>query len=693
MNRILRFTRSLRSRKTTSIFRQLIYNVIIPALIAFTFLGVVNYYQTRNILLDASRKTDESITSEITYILKFQDVALELLEEGYDRKLSEKSEKIVNYYLKNTKNIETANLQQIQRELGMDPKLEDIYIIDRNGIIVNTTFEKDRNLNLFNFGESHKKFLLHVFEGKKFSCERFAIESSTRRLKKYSYQPTLDGKYLVEVGIYSSKADEITSSIKDRVASLTSKEETLKSVDLFIVADEPFSLDLKTRLIPSHRPLLLESVNKKTTVTCREKENGSTLNYSYIFMDRKNSVLYKGAVIRIVKDYASVDATIRTQVLKLVGMFSLAMFIVSILLYRKTRVITMPIKNLVDSVNRITHGHLDERVQIHGNNEITTLSKQFNRMIEELESYYTELEEKVRQRTAEIQQQKEEIETQRDAIEQQNEILSQTNQNLEIAYKEIEEQKKHIMDSIHYARRIQTAILPPDEVMKRMFPEMFILYKPKDIVSGDFYWVSEKDNDLLIAAVDCTGHGVPGAFMSIVGHNQLNFAVNVMDARKPSDILDYLNAGVTSELKQQRNVSSIRDGMDLALCSVNYDTMKLQYAGANNPMLFIRNNELTVYTSDKMPIGQYYGEEIKPFTNNEIDMQKGDMFYIFSDGYVDQFGGPDNRKFMIKRFKEMLLEICNNPMETQREIVLERIEEWKGNHIQIDDILVIGVKI
>ena len=195
------------------------------------------------------------------------------------------------------------------------------------------------------------------------------------------------------------------------------------------------------------------------------------------------------------------------------------------MLYKKTRVITHPIKKLVDKVNRVTDGHLDERADVVGNNEITTLSQKFNSMIEELESYYNELEQKVKDRTAEVVQQKEVIEI----------------------------KNKHIMDSIRYAKRIQNAILPPDKYVKELLPKSFILYKPKDIVSGDFYWMTKKDNLVIYAAVDCTGHGVPGAFMSIVGNNQLNYAIDVKKAREASKILDCLNQGVVDTLREKGN--------------------------------------------------------------------------------------------------------------------------------------------
>ena len=216
---------------------------------------------------------------------------------------------------------------------------------------------------------------------------------------------------------------------------------------------------------------------------------------------------------------------------------------------------------------------------------------------------------------------------------------------------------------------------------------------PKDIVSGDFYWVNHKDNKVYIAAVDCTGHGVPGAFMSIVGHDRLNYAVNVEEARHPATILDKLNKGVTDTLRQTRSELSVKDGMDIALLSIDFDQNKLEYAGAFNPLYHIRDNELHQVGADKFPVGAFIGEDLNKFSNHQMDLNTGDVLYVFSDGFADQFGGPKNKKFMSKRFRELLLEIHDKPMKKQKEELSARIHEWMGDNDQVDDVLVIGIRI
>lgn len=281
------------------------------------------------------------------------------------------------------------------------------------------------------------------------------------------------------------------------------------------------------------------------------------------------------------------------------------------------------------------------------------------------------LEQIVKERTEEVVKQKDEIEKQRDEIADKN---------------------KSITDSIEYAKRIQTAVLPSKELAAEILPEHFILFRPRDIVSGDFYWFTKKDNLLIITAADCTGHGVPGAFMSMLGVSFLNEIVNKHDIRKANEILNHLRADVKKTLSQTGKEGEAKDGMDIALCIVDLENMKLQYAGAYNPMYMFRNNELMEFKADRNPIGIYIKEK-DSFTNNEIDIQPGDVFYIFSDGYEDQFGGENGEKFKSKNFKALLQQIHQKPMAEQREILNANIDNWRGKWEQVDDIIVLGIRL
>lgn len=275
-------------------------------------------------------------------------------------------------------------------------------------------------------------------------------------------------------------------------------------------------------------------------------------------------------------------------------------------------------------------------------------------------------------------------------VEERTTEIAKQNTKLEIQKAEIEQKSNDILDSIKYAERIQTAILPTDDTLNNIFEgEHFVLYKPKDIVSGDFYWADKFDNQAIFAAVDCTGHGVPGAFVSIVGFNGLNRTVNEFDLRQPAQILDKLTDLVVGTFAKSE--SQIKDGMDIALCNIDYSKNILTYAGANNPLILIRNGELTEIKANKQPIGEFHNRV--PFTNHELKLEKGDCIYVFSDGFADQFGGEKGKKFKNKALKELLIEISTFDMRTQRAKLSEAFENWKGDFEQLDDVCMFGVKI
>lgn len=257
---------------------------------------------------------------------------------------------------------------------------------------------------------------------------------------------------------------------------------------------------------------------------------------------------------------------------------------------------------------------------------------------------------------------------------------------------EIETRHKEVMDSVNYAKKIQEAILPDLNEIFNHIPHSFILFKPRDIVSGDFYWFAHKNNISIIAAVDCTGHGVPGAFMSMIGNTLLNKLVLEKNIVDPGEILSKLDKEVNHALKQNRSDSESRDGMDVALLKIDYTKMEICYAGANRPLYYIKENQLTEIKASKFPIGGMQLENEKIFQNHILQVSPFDTFYISTDGFADQFGGV-GKKLMTKKFKDILVSIQDKKMSEQRMYLSNFIEEWKKDFEQTDDILVIGIRI
>ncbi len=280
------------------------------------------------------------------------------------------------------------------------------------------------------------------------------------------------------------------------------------------------------------------------------------------------------------------------------------------------------------------------------------------------------LEMKVLERTEEVVRQKEEVERQS---------------------RKVVELYQNVTDSIRYAKRLQESILPPDKRIRELLPESFVYYRPKDIVSGDFYWFERVRERVVFAAVDCTGHGVPGAFMSLVGYNGLNQAAKDKPWEHPSEVLSDLNRIAFEALHKDREQHLVRDGMDMALCVYDPRERILEFAGANCPLYLVRDGELYPYSPDKNAIGSIELNGIA-FHDHRIGLRAGDMVYIFSDGYADQFGGPKGKKFLYRRFREVLLEISAKPTSEQQQLLHEEFSRWRGAHEQVDDILVIGMR-
>jgi serine phosphatase RsbU (regulator of sigma subunit) len=273
-----------------------------------------------------------------------------------------------------------------------------------------------------------------------------------------------------------------------------------------------------------------------------------------------------------------------------------------------------------------------------------------------------------------------------------NQELSRKNDEIHTQKEIIEEKSKEISDSINYAKHIQDTILPDPAYLKTLFRESFILFKPRNVVSGDFYWFTKRGNKILIAAADCTGHGVPGAFMSMISVDKLNQAILNMDITRPSEILSFVNMGMKVTLKQDLSDARNRDGMDIGLAMIDPVAMKLDFAGANRPLWIVRQGELLEFAPTKSAIGGTTSNS-QLFADTEVVLKPGDLVYLFSDGYADQFGGDKGKKMMTRNFKKLVSTLAEKSMEEQLKVLEDAHQEWRGRFEQVDDILIIGVKI
>lgn len=254
------------------------------------------------------------------------------------------------------------------------------------------------------------------------------------------------------------------------------------------------------------------------------------------------------------------------------------------------------------------------------------------------------------------------------------------------------QKNKDIYDSMNYAKRLLDAMLPQKETVEMILPEHFVLNKAKDIISGDFYWVSKHGNKIIVAVMDCTGHGVPGALLSIIGYTAIHKTIYELGILQPSEILNSVNTIIKKTLRQNRN-SDIKDGMDMALCTLDTDTLQLEYSGANNNLYIVSDKSLNIVKACRLTIGSVEEDVAGPPLNHSVQLKTGDCLYLFSDGYAHQFGKDYNKKFNTRRFQQLLLSVHEEQMDDQERILHNTFNDWKGNFEQVDDVLVIGLRL
>lgn len=380
----------------------------------------------------------------------------------------------------------------------------------------------------------------------------------------------------------------------------------------------------------------------------------------------------------------------------LIFLISLSVFLSIFLSKRITINLSLLSKNIskfVSSNFNETDG--DSFPSNYKKDEIGKLIDNYRILRSEILKHINQLQEIVEKRTKALECQKERIVQQKEEIQAQRDSLFEQNKQIEIQKEIAIQQNGDIISSIEYAKRIQNALLPSEQKLERYFKNNFVLYKPKDIISGDFYWTKHiengKFNISILAVADCTGHGVPGALMSMLGIAFLNEIVLKKEVETANQILDKLREKVIESLQSQSGEMITNDGMDIALILIDHNTNKIHFTGANRPLYFIRDKILQVIDGDKMPIGKH-GTIDSSFTNHEILLKKNDVIYLLSDGYADQFGGPKNKKFKRKRLKDLLFEIHDKPLIVQKELLNDEHEKWQHTNRQTDDILILGVK-
>lgn len=645
--------------KRTTIFRQLILNFIVPMVLAIGVFSALHYYLSVQKLEESYQQQKQLITKEVEDLLLFYDYAMTVHESSFSERMEALTGQLVNDYFNGAQDPATADLYAIAQELGMDTTVEFMYVIDTNGVVVNTTFEKDREMDFYAISDYFRTFFQKVRDEKVFLEDRFSFERTTGSIKKYSYQVTRNGRYIIELGFYSRNAIELKQLLEEKAAAISSQYKYIRQIRLImaanILADVPFFNQEQV-------DILNEVVGSKKDQQVEVDTSGQKVLMDFIFLPILESPLFEGYVIYIESD-DSLKRELISSELRNFGLITLLTVLPLLLIvFFRARSISRPIRALTQKVEVITSGHLEERVEVSGRNEITTLSEGFNTMVSQLQESYNTLEQKVIDRTKELHEQKELV----------------------------EEKQKEILDSINYAQRLQQAILATPEEIDKHLRNNFLFYLPKDIVAGDFYFFESTDKHLFYAAADCTGHGVPGAMVSMVCANALNRCVYEFNLSDPGAILDKAREIVVATF--EKSGAQVRDGMDISLLVLDKEMSKVYWAGANNPLWILNpdKGEMREIKANKQPIGKT--EDPQPFTTHQAELEKGEVLYLFTDGYPDQFGGPKGKKFKYSNFQKLLIDSYSGDLKSQMITVKNTFQEWRGDLEQVDDVCVIGIQ-
>lgn len=642
-----------------SILRQLLANILVPVLLIFSIVFYLTYQYNLDKVESDIQQQKKNIVEETRNLIEYYDFSMRTHEQSLIERMEHISKEIQFVLAK--QNAKSIDLNALRSTLEMDPKREDIYLIDRDLKIVNTTFQPDLGLDFKKLNQTFIPFFTQIFRSKKFKEDRFGLEIKTGKIKKYSYQTSFDGKHIIELGFYSKSADEFKQLLLSKIRSLDNRFEAINRVELYLGVKNVVDIHIKN---PKLQKAYLQCLDSKKNIlvdTDNPASRGEEFT-EFIFLPVLESKLYSGYVLELGTNDLPYQNLVADLLWRFGVIFLLTLAILTVIVYFRSRKLTKPIQELALKTETISTDNLEQTIEITGSLELDLLSRNFNSMMQKLRHSYENLEEKVVERTQELQEQK-----------------------------LIVEAKNHeIVESIQYARFIQQALLPLESEIQASFDEnAFVYYAPKDIIAGDFFWFEKRGHLSWFAVADCTGHGVPGAMVSVLCINALYQSLALNPEQPTGQLLDHVRELVVQTLTKEAR--SVKDGMDISLACFNHQTQVLQWTGANNPLWIFRGEEILVTNPDKQPVGQFDGA--KPYTTHEIQLEANDWIILFSDGYADQFGGPKNKKYKYATLRDFIRAHNHKSGSELKQELKNEFENWKGNHEQTDDVCVMGIKL
>lgn len=646
-------------KRESGILRQLLFNILVPVLGLFVVVFILTFRYNLKKLDEQNAQQRASILSETRNLIAYFDFSMRSHEQQFIDRMR-KSAYGIQEELHHTSQPKTADLFAISQTVGLDSANEHIYLIDRDLTIVNTTFPPDLGLNFRKLGNQYDAFFGGLFQSGNFREDRFGLEMKTGRIKKYAFLATADRRFIIELGFYSKQAEAFRNLLLQKIRSLENRYKGIGKVELYLGIKGAPDVNMTD---PQKIKAYLKCLDKRKhqQINTDNPNTAATEQTDYFYLPALASKLYTGYVLEIESDDSEREFLIRELSWRFIVFFLITTVLLTVIVYLRAKTIVRPIKQLSESTASITNGNLDTHIQLSGNAEVNQLANSFNTMLDSLRQSYETLEDKVVERTEEVVRQKQLI----------------------------EHKNREILDSIGYAQFIQQALLPQASEMQLHLPHIQVIYHPKDIISGDFYWFSGDENSCWFAVADCTGHGVPGAMVSVLCTNALNEQLSLHPASTTGQLLDNVRDYVVRNLTNDSNY--VNDGMDISLCHYQKQTRELQWSGANNPLWIFRNEEPIILVPDKQPVGRY--EPMQAFSVHNLTLLPNDLLVLFSDGYADQFGGPKGKKFKYAALRELIRENQSLPLTELKQLLETTFAHWKGDHEQTDDVCMLLIRV
>jgi serine phosphatase RsbU (regulator of sigma subunit) len=639
---------------------------MLPIILGLVIVGVFSYKHTQTILQLHNKIEDEFIEDEILLSLERQFVSLSLVNELIDVDLESCSNILIDMYDTGKSKLLKIDISSIKQTFCTDSNFN-ITIIDKKGVIVKTTIDIEQGVNVFKRDNKYKKDVEKAFETSENIISGLFAEDKPDSYVRYCCKSTEDKEYVILIS-RSNNIDKIFNHTISSLRRVCKKEDNTLSVNmLFVISGKAYLMD-SNRFVEKQNLNIDDIKTDKKFITENDK-----ISDTYFYISNGNANTIEGCLVNVKKDKIVQQRSVRVEKIKVLITFVVLLVIIYLLIFLRINRVVLPIKSLINQTKKIANGNYLGKVKVEGSNELAILSDNFNKMLDS-------------------------IKERNEKIEEQSDFLYNSNRKLNEAYKLLAHQKKLIeskqydlTDSINYALHIQESLMPKPDSFAEVFEDSFVYILPCNIVSGDFYWFSKHRNKLVINLSDCTGHGVPGAFMSMIGITILNHLVNYEHIYDPALILSHLDAEICNLLIYNNPKEQRFEGMDSAICTIDFDTDELVFSSAKRPIILIRDGEVITYKGSIYPIGEYYDAVQKVFTNKTIKLQEGDIIYMFSDGYTSQFN-DDNKKFNTRRFNQLLKDISYKPVKEHPAIINRTFEAWKGDTEQIDDILILAFR-